>query len=135
MAVAYSFSREHCAAVEAGTKTRTIRAPRKTRHAKPGDELRLTAPRGDRRTLRMAKCIATFEVSMTISPDGRLSEVTAGQGRYPLSGPHDASSVFEGEDLERFARADGFEDAAAMGRFFLRHHGPGVFRGTMVCWE
>ncbi len=38
------------------------------------------------------------------------------------------------DDIDAFARADGFSDHDDMWRFWFEAHGTGVFQGVMICW-
>jgi hypothetical protein len=114
----YSFAEFQCGLVEAGTKRRTIRAPRK-RHARVGERLRLTGPMPGRRLLRVAECLGVDDVRLRVSARGCSSGDLNGD---PIA------------DLEAFAREDGFEGAKQMGEFFAGLHGPGLFKGYMIRW-
>lgn len=127
--VAYSFTPRFEPALASGAKTRTIRAPGRRRHARPGDALQLYV--GMRtpacRLIRRATCTAVTPVRLVFGPAGpaELFEVAGA----PLSPPQ----------MEAFARADGFEDLGDMARFWIATHAPrhatGVeFEGLMIDW-
>lgn len=39
------------------------------------------------------------------------------------------------DDLEAFAKSDGFESLESMHRFWIEFHGVGLFKGTFIEWE
>lgn len=116
----YRFDKFQAAMVADGTKRRTIRAAARKTHAVPGGALRLTTGRPAFKILRETVCAGVDPVEMYLTKAGKISRLTwAGL-------PH--------EDVETFARLDGFKDAAHMGASFLKWHGPGKFRGVMIRW-
>jgi len=110
-------------------KRQTIRAPRGGYgHAKPGDVLQLYCqqrlPKGFK--IGNARCVDVKPIAMRVVP----------MKRYP-SIAIDGVFAAEGEEqIERFARADGFSSWSAMQAFWARHH-PGVtdFEGWIIYWE
>ena len=120
--VVYGFAAEHAGAVASGSKTRTIRAVGKRRHAAPGDTVRLYTGQRTKacRMLREAVCFRARLVRLGLAGGVLVSAAVAGR---PV------------QDLPRFARADGFAGPAEMGRFFGRLHGPGEFSGVMIEWR
>lgn len=115
----FRFVEAQAGMVARGEKRRTIRPALGTRPA-PGDALRLTTGRPRFTHLLDATCAAVDVVALRVTKAGRLSSVK-------VNGDDVA-------DLEAFAALDGFASAAAMGKFFLKLRGAGVFRGVMVQW-
>lgn len=113
--VAINFSPQFSDAVEAGRKTQTIR--QKAR-AKPGQKLQLyTMQRTkDCRKLADAVCIDCTYVGLT------ERGVTLGD-----------ASRFPG-DRDDFARSDGFEDYAAMWKWFSERYETNSFTGHVIRW-
>src|ERR1700721_960563 len=119
--VAYSFKPQFVAPILAGTKAQATRAPRRgaARHARPGDRLQLY--RGMRTSscelILRTTCIGHAEVTLRWRP---IVEVILGDNK--LSGP----------ECEVLARNDGFDDFAAMERFWAEMHAVDVFRGELI---
>jgi hypothetical protein len=113
---AINFKREFAYKVECGDKKQTIRAKR-ARPFKPGDELYLfTGMRqpGCRR-LRHTRCESVDEVFID------RTGVMVGNRLLPA------------DELAAFAKADGFDSAAAFIQFFKDTHGL-PFSGQLVRW-
>jgi hypothetical protein len=115
--------------VASGKKRMTIRKPRKGGIGE-GDTLRLMGPRagyGKRAEpllLREAACVSVHGIVLGFSPKTRAL-ISA-----DISGP-----VFDGPaNVDALALADGFADALEMGRYFVKWHGPGTFRGVLIRW-
>ena len=92
----------------------------KTRAPKVGEELVLTGPRFDPRVLMRAPCADVRPIWLVIA-----------------DGPEIVRAVVNGtlvDDLEHFARLDGFSNAQAMAEFFWGLYGPGEFHGVMIEW-
>lgn len=114
--VGINFSPQFAEAVAAGRKTQTIRQkPR----AKAGQALQLyTGMRTkDCRKLADAVCVDCTYVGLT------ASGVTLGD-----------ASRFPG-DRDDFARADGFEDYAAMWKWFSERYETNSFTGHVIRWR
>ena len=119
--VAYSFRPRFEAPILAESKNGTIRNPRK-RHARAGEELQLYVGMRTKscRLIRRAQCLAVHEVAIDVTTLGIASILVDG---LPVA------------DLDAFARGDGFADAADMGAFWLKEHGPKLFEGVWIRWE
>lgn len=120
--VVYGFAQEHAEAVASGRKRRTIRAVGKRRHAAPGDKVRLYAGLRTKRCRLLADAVCTRQRAVSLTVEGGALTAAAVGGR-PV------------QNIAAFARADGFADAAGMGAFFQKLHGPGEFRGVMIEWR
>lgn len=113
--VAINFQPQFAEAVAAGRKTQTIR---RSARARPGQTLQLyTGQRTkDARKLADAVCIDCTYVGLT------ADRVTLGDvSRFP-------------GDMDDFARADGFEDYAAMWKWFSERYETNSFTGHIIRW-
>ena len=124
--VAYGFQARFAAAVASGAKTQTIRKHRRppARHA------------------RMGESIALWSGMRT--PQARLIGHSACTGIYPISLRFGLGSAGEArigarklmpEQLDDFARQDGFRDAREMSSWFVETHGSLSFDGVLVMWS
>lgn len=116
--VAYNFQKRFAEAVARGEKTQTIRAPRKTRHAKAGELIQLYTGMRTRgcRKLRDPDPICTKSTYCAIRDEG----VTL--GNHPTT------------DIDEFARLDGFADFNDMKAWFEAAHGL-PFIGQLIMWK
>jgi hypothetical protein len=114
--VAINFSHQFADAVASGHKTQTIR---QSARAKAGQPLQLyTGQRTkDCRKLADAVCVDCTYVGL------RASGVTLGD-----------TSRFPGH-IDDFARADGFEDYAAMWKWFSERYKTNSFTGHIIRWR
>ena len=121
--------RFHAAILDA-RKTQTIRRPRK-RPIVPGEGLSLRAWEGKpyrsrQRPLLETTCRSVLPIEIGIDSDGALQIASRG---LPLGD----------EDVEKFARHDGFTSSRAMALFWHLAHGlaPGgpEWRGVVIFWE
>jgi hypothetical protein len=131
--VAYSFQRQFVDGIEAGTKLHTIRADRR-RHARPGEELQLYYAMRTRQCELIARRHCTQFLGVTLRFYGRqrfqvFSVAQLLHGEWDRVGP-----VVAIADPDAFARADGFGDLEAMGRFWRDMHGRRAFHGFLVGW-
>lgn len=129
--VAYSFKSSFAGPILAGTKTQTIRNPRK-RHARPGEALQLYTGMRTRacKLLMVTTCLAIHEVRL----DFANGEV----------GLDDAVILSGAQFLNEFATSDGFGRGGAlragmspwdhMARWWAVTHGQDVFRGVLIKW-
>jgi len=114
---AYNFKKEFAAKVEAETKRQTIRKPRK-RPTVVGDILHLYTgirTKKCRRLLPPVACHCVFDVLIT-EKGARLDDY-----------------VVKEENLNTFARRDGFESWDEMKDFFEKQYGL-PFEGKIICW-
>lgn len=116
--VAYNFQVRFAPLVESGIKCQTIRAARKSRHARKGEPVQLyTGMRtGACRKLRDPDPLCVLSTYCAIREDG----ITL--GNHPRT------------DLDEFARGDGFADFEAMKAWFRDTHGL-PFIGRLIVWE
>ena len=120
--VAYSFQRRFVAPILARTKRQTIRAERK-RHARPGEMVSLYQGMRTKqcKLIALAPCVDVQPIRL--------------QFAYPPFAAFDGRQFKLLEGLDDFARADGFEDWAAMRLFWEEQH-PDVsaFSGVLIRW-
>lgn len=114
--VALNFSPQFADAVASGRKTQTIR---QTARARPGQALQLyTGQRTkDCRKLADAVCVDCTYVGLNASGIS-LGDVR----RFP-------------GDIDDFARADGFNDYAAMWKWFSERYKTNSFTGNIIRWR
>lgn len=121
--VAYSFKKQFIDPIVGGTKSQTIRANGKRRHAIVGESLQLYYAM---RTKECRKIVADPVCTLSIA-------IAIGVGPKKINYIRLGNSLVE--DLEAFARSDGFESLQAMHEFWIDNHGPGCFVGTLIGWE
>lgn len=124
--VAYSFQTRFIPAILAGVKRGTIRRQRAGvhRHADPGDEIQLYTGLRTKHTrlIGRAKCVNTRRVCL---------HLREGAVFFPETG----DALIPGDELERFARADGFSTWADLVAFWARTHpGCDLFDGVQIQW-
>lgn len=130
--VAYSFKASFEAPILAGTKTQTIRNPRK-RHARPGDELQLYFGMRTRSCRLIGRSICTSAPQVRLDFAQQLVELD------------DALTLSGDAELNAFALADGFGGSLAeraglapwehMTRWWaLTHNSVEVFPGVLIRW-
>ncbi len=129
--VAYSFKSRFAEPILKGTKTQTIRAPRK-RHARPGETLQLfTGMRTKQcKLIREARCIAVYDATLFLRD--QLGVAYGDDAREYIEA---FAQLGAGRMSDAFARADGFEDYADMRAFWAKEHsGVEVFDGVLIRW-
>lgn len=126
--VAYNFQSRFETSILAGRKIGTIRAVGRRRHARPGEALQLyLGQRSPRcRLIATARCLSVDPIHLSIrsafiSRDGVL--VGDGADRYEV------------EDLDAFARGDGFADWGDLTSFFSGRRGLAPWVGVWVRWD
>ncbi len=139
--VAYSFKKQFIEPImvglgiemdapDVGPKRQTIRALGKRRHARPGEVIQLyTAMRTKQcRKLGEARCASVEGVLLKWSewPSFCTFDIRNGRREGPIR---------RIEDMEQFARADGFCDFAEMRKFWADEHGGATFEGVLIKWE
>lgn len=120
--VAYSFKKQFGPPILAGTKAQTIRADRK-RHARPGELVQLFTGMRTRQCRRLgeARCLSVWPIRMALRDD----IVFANDGWIRTA-----------DDLDVFARQDGFQDWGALVAFWADEHpGVDVFEGFLIRWQ
>ena len=115
--VAYNFQPRFAPLVESGTKTQTIRAVGKRRHASPGDALQLyTGMRTKQcRLLLNATCLSTQKIEITFGGAVYLDN----QWLHPCY-------------IYPLALADGFKSEDEFYEFFIKK---AAFEGVLIKWE
>jgi hypothetical protein len=119
---ALNFKAQFADAVATGTKRQTIRAERK-RPFKKGDKLYLYTGMRTSACRKLGEAVAAVVKDISIGDGGAVAICTGG-GHF----------VLQGEDLERFARRDGFDSTEAFLDFFRTTHGL-PFLGQLIMWE
>jgi hypothetical protein len=153
--VAYSFHRrfvDHVAAgLEAGPwcpgmKRHTLRAPRLGRqgHARPEQPVHLYTAMRTRQCRLIGRAVARVLIPVALHWDGEQLRLFRREGAMPRSRIGDLAPIVQrlmeapwgrtlrGEDMDEFARTDGFADAADMAGFFDPPTDSGVFVKEMV---
>jgi hypothetical protein len=127
--VAYSFKPRFAAPILAGTKIGTIR-PDRRRHARPGETLQLYTGMRTRqcRLIKTARCVAVDRIRLYFRPD--FTAVVIGE---PGNTAGDRTQVIE--DLDGFARGDGFADWSDLTAFWRETHGQNQFDGIWIRWH
>ena len=118
--VAYNFQPRFAELVSLGTKLHTIRPPRKSRHARVGEPIQLYTG------MRTKQC------QKLIDPDPlctRVIEVLIFRGGLVVAGQRNVNL----EQLDQFARCDGFESYADLADWFDETYGL-PFKGTLIAW-
>jgi hypothetical protein len=121
--VAYNFQQQFAERIADGSKTHTIRRNGKRRHARPGERLQLYTgmrTRSCRKIIADPLCIRVAAIWIEMGVRGIASiEI-------------DDAAI---EDLDAFAKSDGFADLAAMSQFWRDFHGLDAFGGSMIFWD
>ena len=124
--VAYNFQTRFAPLVASGTKVQTSRKHRRppSRHAQSGESIALwTGLRtSDARLIGRATCAGLYPISIRFG-HGTISAVRIGAKRLMT------------EQLDDFARQDGFADAREMAAWFVETHGSLSFDGVLVMWS
>ena len=113
--VAYNFQARFAEAVERGEKRQTIRKPRRSGHAKPGDAVQLYT------LMRTRDCRKLGDAVCEVSTYCAIREDSITLGNHPRV------------DLDEFARADGFASFEDMKTWFRETHGL-PFVGQLIRW-
>jgi hypothetical protein len=120
----YNFQSRFAAAVEAGRKTQTIRAPRKDgRVPQPGQTAYLYTG------MRSSACRKLGEGVITHVADIRISHMGV-----TISSSSSVRVLRKVETLDAFAQADGFVNWQEMVDWFQTTHGM-PFVGHLIVWE
>lgn len=119
--VAYNFKPQFAPLVEAGTKLQTIRADRRSCHARPGEAIQLYTG------MRTKTC------RKLLTPDPICQSVEPLLIHYEL-GIKMSDRWLERDELNQIAVADGFGDWVECFRFFKAVHGL-PFKGVLIKWE
>ena len=126
--VAYGFNSRFEPLIAAGTKLQTIRAIGNRRHAEPGDRMQIYVgmrTKKCRKVIADPVCIVSEPITLEI-PDSPTKA-----GFYQIGDP--ALNMPKFIDAG-FAAADGFASVEEFIEFFIKAHGPGVFKGRLIKW-
>lgn len=144
--VAYSFNKRFVDPIRVGLsrislsfdcppKRQTIREIGRRRHARPGETVQLyTAMRTKScRLLGTATCISFEGVLLKWSdwPSFFLYDIMEREPKVWRR----VGDLRPIDDVEQFARDDGFETFDDMKRFWLHTHGPKTFDGALIKWS
>lgn len=131
--VAYNFQRQFAQAIQSGKKHQTVRAIRKNRHARIGEKLQLYTGLRTKNCIKLIEddpiCTGIDDIKIHISTDGKINRIIVGDNQL------------NNQEMDEFARADGFTPGNdfttrdAMGVFFHRYHGAGIFCGNVIMWS
>lgn len=121
--VAYSFNKRFIAPILAGTKTGTIRAVGKRRHAEAGDLLQLYTAMRTKYCALILQTPCTETVDILLAFKGRTRIETRGN-----------ETIRSASLLDRFAVSDGFTDFADMREFWREQHNVARFSGRWARW-
>lgn len=107
--VAYSFQPRFAPLIETGAKRQTVRGPRR-RHARPGEPLQLyvglRTPAPRKLVTPDPPCLSVTPLVLDVQPEPHGLAIRGWLDGAPIA------------DMEAFARADGFVDAADMTAWF-----------------
>lgn len=131
--VAYSFQRRFVPAILDGSKTHTLRGPRR-RHAREGEALQLYTGMRTRqcRLIARATCNRVFGVLLKFSEWQSFclfDLVELGPGEFKGRG-----RLRPIGDPDAFARSDGFESIDEMGRWWRENHDVTSWEGFLIGW-
>lgn len=128
--VAYSYQARFAEPILAGTKTQTIRGPRK-RHARPGEMIQhYTGLR-----TRYARKIRPDTRCEGVAPVILVFAWSLGGDLRPSLWAVEVDGVAV-TDLDAFAIRDGFQDRHDLAHFWAAHHGAiPRFEGVLISWE
>lgn len=128
--VAYNFQSWSAPLVESGEKGHTIRAPRRNRHAQPGDRLQLFT---GQRTVNCRKLVVPDPVCWQIFGI-QIEPWLSGMCRKPGPAVIIHGKTLEPEELELLAIGDGFPSVSALFEFFPKPLPIGQER-YLICWQ
>lgn len=122
--VAYNFQARFVRPIESGEKRQTIRRRGKRRHAEAGDKLQLYTGQRTKKCRKILEedptCIAVQAVTIRV---GAFDVAVAVDGRWLTV-----------EELDEFARYDGFADREDFHAFWLSFHGQGEADNLLIRW-
>jgi len=121
--VAYSFQKRFAPRILDGTKDQTIRAPRANGHAEPGNALQLYTGMRTRQCRLIARttCADVLPIKIVFRPVVEIE----------ISGVR-----LDADDLDAFARRDGFADLDDLVAFWSGPKAPEIhrFSGFVIRW-
>lgn len=153
--VAYSFNRRFVGHVTAGLeagpwcpgmKRHTLRAPRLGRqgHARPEQPVHLYTGMRTRHCRLIGRAVARVQIPVLLHWDGAVLMLSRREGAVPRSRVAALAPIvralmdrplgftLRGEEMDEFARTDGFTDAAHMAAFFDPPRDPGLFTQELI---
>lgn len=125
-------------------KRQTIRTIRtgKNQHASPGEELQLYTGMRTKycKLIGKARCVSVEPILIDFDyryiPNWPAGRIEFGEPRHIDHGREHLGHVCQGqENLDNFARADGFANWIMMKTFWEEEHGLAPFRGVLIKWE
>lgn len=126
--VAYNFQQQFVAPIEAGTKTQTMRAIGKRRHARVSETLQLYTGmrrKGETRMILHTVCTISFIARLYLPTFHDDGSIMLGSGQ----------AVTRRADLNRFARKDGFADWNELCNWVRKTHGdPATWDCHVIGW-
>jgi hypothetical protein len=130
--VAYSFQKQFADDIISGKKRHTIRAYGKRRHAFVGETIQLYVGMRTKHCTKIIPdqvCKKVQYVSINVAE----LEITGIEFRKPNKKTVHVTLLCN-EDMEKFARADGFDSLSHMHAFWKHTHGTGRFTGVLIGW-
>ncbi|WP_322895201.1 MULTISPECIES: hypothetical protein [unclassified Yoonia] len=127
--VAYSYKKVFAPLIAVGLKTQTIRAARR-RHARPGEMIQhYTGLR-----TKAAQKICSDTLCLRVDPVILRFSPALGGALVLLTSVEVAGVAVE--DVNHFAKLDGFEGRREMSAFWVKNHGAmELFEGVLIAWE
>lgn len=125
--VAYNFQKQFVEPIRSGEKSHTIRKNGKRRHAREGERLQLYCGQRSSQCFKIIEedpiCAGCYPLQIEVS-DSEITKISVefGGSWTPI------------EDIEAFAKADGFSGAEEMYKFWLSFHGLEPFEGSLIDW-
>lgn len=137
--VAYGFKTQFAEPIIDGSKTQTIRAVGKRRHARPEERLQLYTAMRTKQCRKIGEADCFLVLNITIDFDTvsiKTDQWSIGPGRRS-NRPRSASVQ---RQLDDFARMDGFADWSEMLAFWQKNHFKrkmphGRWKGVLVRWK
>jgi hypothetical protein len=126
--VAYSFQKQFADAIISGKKRHTIRAYGKKRHAFVGETIQLYVGMRTKHCIKIIPdqvCKKVEQVSINVK-ELEITGIEFRKGRN--------ITLLCNEDMEKFARRDGFDSVSHMHAFWKHTHGTGRFTGVLIGW-
>lgn len=130
--VAYSFNKQFAEDVISGKKVQTVRANRK-RHARVGEPIQLYTAMRTKHCRKLIDvdpvCVSVQEVIISFPADESDADLIMLLDRMPVVS----------NDLELFAKADGFDSVRHFKDWWRTTHGKTkdsfLFKGVVIHWE
>lgn len=131
----YSFKPRFVPLIRCGDKRQTIRAPRKSRHVRPGQTIHVyTGPRMQPKKVGQAPCLKVLPIHLNLV-DSAIQAYTMDESGAVLR-IWSTSHAFDDPHPDDLAHAEGFQDYDEMARWFRDTHGAAAsFRGVLITWD